>query len=348
MNVAEVSAIAREWVEQYGSRLPGYCAAHLMGSVPALPKTAAFPPYRDVDIAIISSEGKKDDEHNVEVSYRGVIIECGFYGTDEYASAEVLLANPGLAPHLAVDSVLHDPHGLLRAVQPLVAHGYRRRHWVLARCEVEKRDALDLLQKLGHAAATDEYLGVLYPLVAQPLCGLIAVAHLCAPTHRRCLGMTHDLLHQAGRPELHEALLDLLGYTTLTRTQVESWLQPLSTAFDRAVAVKRSPSPYGFKVHAHIRPYFVEGARELIEEGLHREAMWWLVSGFYVCNAVIQNDGDAGEKGYFEDVYRAMLGSLATETPSERQARTLRARRLAGEMFALADKTVAAHPLVIP
>ena len=85
----------------------------------------------------------------------------------------------------------------------------------------------------------------------------------------------------------------------------------------------------------------------MIEQGLHREAMWWLVFGYYACNAVIQNDGNADEKEYYQDHCRAIFGALARETAPERQAHILRARRLTDELFALADKIVADHPLVL-
>src|SRR6185436_11012191 len=134
--------------------------------------------------------------------------------------------------------------------------------------------------------------------------------------------------------------LDLLGHAALSCAEVKRWLEPTGAAFDRAVAVKRSPSPFGFKLHAHVRPYLVEGARELIEAGLHREAMWWLALGYFACNATIQNDGHADEQAYYQARYHEILGPLPTDTPAERQARTLRARRLADELFVLADELV--------
>jgi hypothetical protein len=255
----------------------------------------------------------------------------------------VLLSNPELAPHLAVDSVLYDSEGLLAAVQPIVAREYQRRRWVLARCEWEKRDALQMLDQLEQVESLDDYMLTLYMLVGSSLCGLLTVANLQVPTNRRCLANARELLREAGRPELHDALLDLLGHAHLSRQEVEAWWEPM---FDRAVAVKRSPSPLGFKLHAHLRPYLVEGTRELIEEGFHREAMWALGIAYLICNAAIQNDGNAGEKAYYEARYREILGPVAKDTPAERQARARRARRLADELFVLADELVARNPLV--
>jgi hypothetical protein len=347
MNVAETIAVVREWFERHGRYMRGCRAAHLMGGITALPPDAPFATYRDIDMAIITNEEPKDDQDILEVSYRNLIIEAGFYRPDQYHSAQELLADPALAPHLAVDSILYDPEGLLAAVQPIVAQEYRQRRWVLARCDWEKRDALQMLDQLEHVETLNDYMFTLYMLVGSSLCGLLAVANLQVPTHRRCLANARELLRQVGRTELHDALLDLLGHAKMSRQEVEAWWESVGAMFDRAVAVKRSPSPLGFKLHAHIRPYLIEGVGELIEGGQHREAMWVLALVYFACNAAIQNDGTADEKPYYQAQYHKILGSLATDTLAGRQTRALRARRLADQIFVVADELVACNPLVM-
>lgn len=357
MKVAETISIVREWVEQNGPQLPGFQAAHLIGSVTTMPQDASFPDYGDVDIALVcnveteqehvSPGGLIAERENLEVLYRDVIIECGFCSAGEYRSAETLLSNPELAPHLAVDSVLYDPHGLLGAVQPIVAREYRRRRWVQARCAAKQQETWQHLEELERAETPDDYIGAILWLVGTGLCGLLEVANLRATTHRRCLIIAHDLLSQAGRPDLHEALLALLGHADLARPEVEGWLTAMGEAFDRAVTVKRSPTSYTFKLHAHIRPYIVESARELIEEGFHREAMWWIALVYFACNITIQNDGSADEKATYAARTREIFMPLSVEAASERQARYIRARRLTDELFVLADEMVAHHPSVV-
>jgi len=346
MKVAETIAIAREWVEQKGRRQPGFRAAHLMGSLTVLPREASFPIYRDVDIGIVLSGEAWSEQENVGGPYRGLVIDCGFYPDECYHSPEVVLSDPGLAPHLAADSVLCDPHGMLGKIQDVVVREYARRHWVRTRCESQKRLALHRLDQLDQADSVENFCETLYLLVVQPLCGLLAIACLRNPTHRRSLALARELLMQAGRPALHEALLDLLGHASLSREEVSAWLEPLSAAFEYAVAVKRSPSPFGFKVHPDFLPYFVEGARELIDEGLHREAMWWLVCGYWLSNAVIQNDGSPEAKALHYAQFGRIRGTLVTSTALERHTRTRVARRIADEIFALADELVDQNQLI--
>jgi hypothetical protein len=339
IRVADVVALACSWVEAHAAQLPGFQGAHLMGGLSTLPDDAPFPTYRDVDVAVVV-DGGDDEQPPSEYLYCGLMIEVGQYAPARYHSAAQVLGDPALAPHLAAGRVLADPHGLLRAIQPEVARAYGQPEWVVARCSAAKRQALALLAELDGAESFDAYLPALVFLVVEPLCSLPALATLRPPTHRRALALAGEILTRVGRPELHEGLLDLLGFAQLTRDEVESWLAPVAEAYDRAVTVKRSPSPYAFKLHAHLRPYFIAGAQELIDEGKHREAMWWLLFGYTISNSTLQQDAEADEWSYHQAQLGRMLGVLAMEPESARRIRALRARQLADQLFVLVDELV--------
>jgi hypothetical protein len=342
--VAETINIAREWVKLHGRQIPGLRAAHLGGSLTSLPPEMPFPSYRDVDILLVKDAGSTSGEQNLELPYRGLTLECGFCGLEEYRSVEKLLADPGLGPHLLADSVLYDPEGLLGPLQSELRRLWAERRWALARCEVEKRDALRALEQSEQAASIGERVVGLYDLTIS-LTGLLAVASLRNPTHRRCLALGRELLAHAGRLDLHEELLDLLGYATIQHSEVESWIAATAVAFDLAIAVHRSPSAFDFKLHAHVRPIFIEGSQELVDEGLHREAMWWLSTAYYIANAAIQNDGSADQRR-FHQAELVRIQPLFTDSQDEWSVRTVRARRIAGEIFALADQLVANNPRI--
>ena len=339
IRVADAIGVARSWVEEHAVHVPGFQGAHLMGGLSTLPDDAPFPNYRDVDIAVIV-DGADDEQPPSEHHYRGLMIEAGQYAPARYHSAAQVLVDPALAPHLAAGRVLADPHGLLGAVQPEVTRTYAQPEWVAARCSAAKRQALALLAELDGAESFDAYLPALVFLVVEPLCGLPAIATLHTPTHRRALALASDILTRVGRLELHEGLLDLLGFAQLTRDEVESWLAPVAEAYNRAVVVKRSPSPYAFKLYAHLQPYFTTGAQELIDEGKHREAMWWLLFGYTISNSTLQQDAEADERSYHQAQVGRMLGVLATEQEAARRIRALRARQLADQLFVLADELV--------
>src|SRR5262249_36536261 len=155
---------------------------------------------------------------------------------------------------------------------------YAQQRWVLARCGYEQQVVMQTLEGLCHTASPPEAVWLLSSM-ALFLAGLLTEASLRPPTHRRCLVLLRDVLHAAGRRDLHEAVLQLLGWAHLRRAEVEAYLGDCALAFDRAVAVTRTPVPFQFKLKPHVRPYIIAGAQEMIDQGYHREAMFW-ISGF--------------------------------------------------------------------
>jgi hypothetical protein len=326
--------------------MPGFCGAYLTGGINAMPPDAPFPLYRDVDMHIVLEEGGKSTQDNLELEYEGLILECGFKGRAEYHPPESVLANPHIAPNLAVDSILSDPTGLLKKTHQVVAKELARRRWVVARSDYEKKRALGHLEQLSQADSPFEALLQLW-WFASFLSGLVAVASLKLPTHRKALVLMKELLQSQDRLDLHEELLTVLGYADMSREKVGFYLQECTVAFDRAVAVKRGPSFWGFKLRPHIRPYVIEGAQEMIDEGHHREAMYWIEAFFVIALAVIQNDAPQEEKPRFQATFGRLLADRGLRTPDDWGSRLRQARSLADEVFKVADDIVEHNPQVM-
>ncbi len=344
MNVGQVITYAKEWVELYGSRIPGFRGAHLMGSILALPHDAPFPSYRDVDFNIVC-EGAPDTETH-DVAYKGLILEYSTVSIERYRSPEDVLANPELAANLAVDGILADPVGVLAPLQQAVAAQYAQRRWVLARCGYEKQVVMQALEGLRNATEPAESLWLLSSCILF-LSGLLAEACLRPPTHRRCLVLMGEVLHAQERADLHEAALQLLGLAHLRRHQVEQYLRDCAEAFDRAVAVTRTPVPFQFKLQAHVRPYIIAGAQEMIDQGYHREAMFW-ISGFLMfANAAIQHDAPDAERPIFQAKYDRLVAELGIQTPADVAMRLRDVDALATEIFAVADALIEQRPTLV-
>src|SRR5690349_7017040 len=133
MNVAYVKQIVKRWVETNVDRWPGLRAAHLVGGITARPDDAEYPSYKDVDVHLIFEDGSPALRHEgpfphiLEVSYQSLSIESGLKPVSLYDSPETVLANPEIAYHLTVDSILHDPTGLLADLRRHVTPEYPRR-----------------------------------------------------------------------------------------------------------------------------------------------------------------------------------------------------------------------------
>ena len=339
MDVKQVVQLANEWVELYGKQVQGFCGAYLNGGINFLLPHAPFPPYCDVDLIVVLQQGGKSSQENLELAYKGLILECGFKGLAEYDSPASVLANPHLAPNLAVNSVLSDPTGLLTRTHQAVAQEYTRRQWVVARCNYEKKRALGHLAQWSEADSPFEVLTQLW-WFANFLAGSIAVASLKPPTHRRALVLMQELLQAQGQLDQHEEMLSVLGFGHMSLETVEFYMQECAVAFDRAVAVKRTPFPWDVKLHAHIRPYAIEGSREMIDAGYHREAMFAIELFLVLSIIAIQNDAPEEDKPPFQALFGRFLGDLGVTTPADWRSRLERAKKLAEEIFRVADEIV--------
>jgi hypothetical protein len=353
MKVREVKKLAKEWVLEHGILEPGYAGAYLVGGLNTFPDEAEYPLYRDVDIVLTIDDpdgtrlpqGRNVFKRNQEFFYKGLLLEIGFRDFAGFRDVEAILSNPGRAPNLAVNSLLTDPTGVLSQSHRRVAQAYARRKWVQIRLAIAKGDTLDTLAELDsllNAGETPDpsYFGS----VAHRLSGTLAVAHLQFPTSRRCLVVMKELLSQADRLALHERILQWLGYANLSREQVEAYLADAASAFDLAVAVKPSDASGSFKLHRHLRPYFVQGAGEMIEEGHHREAMLWIDICFRVAASGIENHAVEAEREQFREKLHHLRATLGFDDPDECQRRIEQAKAVVQEVFVLVDEVVATHP----
>jgi hypothetical protein len=340
MRVGEIGDIAQEWVDVHGRHIVGFCGSYLFGSIATMPPDAPFATYRDVDLIVVLDTGTKSTDENLEVAYKGLMLEVGFIGVEEHHDVEAVLARPDRAGTLAHTRILADPLGVLVPLQRAVAASYTEQQWVLARCEVEKQTVRSSLEQMAQPPAPLPRLlslvGVMFGLS-----GLLAVANLEMPTSRRALIIMKRSLDGMRRSESYTEVLRLCGVENLRAEQVERFHRAMLTAFDRAVEVKQTVVPYSFKVASHTRPYADEAIDEMIREGHHREAAFYLALPYGGINAIIQNDAEDHEKAVVQAGYDKLLDALDLLHPHHWSDRVQRAHALATEMFRLADAAVA-------
>jgi hypothetical protein len=338
--VGEVIEIAREWVVVHGRQLAGFAGAYLWGGITALPVEALFPLYRDVDIVVVLTEGAR--EENLEVLYRGVMLEVISQNLDAHRDVEAVLADPSMAPNLATTQILADPTGILGPLQQAVAAAFDLRRWVQARCDAEREAAERHLAAMREATGPLEGRDHLW-LLLNALSGLLAIASLERPTTRRTLTLLGELLEAQGRPELREAALELWGSARLSRAEVQAMLDLSLVAFDRSVEVYQTPTPFGFTIRAHLRPYLAGATQEMIDEGNHREATFWIMALASESYLVLHNDAPEWERPMFAAQWQAMNESLGYTKAGAWVERVAAAERLAEEIYLLADGLAGSH-----
>jgi hypothetical protein len=359
MNVQQAKETARAWVEANASAWPGLRAAHLVGGITSLPHEAPFPASKDVDVHLIVDEANAGLEVDgpgpniLEIAYDGLAIEAGVKSRADYASAETVLANPEIAYHLTVDSILFDPGGWLRALQEPVQRDYARRRWVLARLAHERRGFAGAFDFLSSVATTWGASGEVNVLgyTTTFLAAALAVARLCPP--RLGVGALihlHEHLAALGRLDLHEKILAVLGTADVSPERATALLREGAEAFDLALALRQRPHPFlpgEHKLYPHLRPYVVDGSRDMIAAGYHREALPWIAALSLATTDLILFAGPEEVRPEFVARRAALLRELGFAHEAARAAKRARMCELGERVFALTEEIVAAHPAIV-
>jgi hypothetical protein len=356
MNVQQAKLAAQDWVNANANQYQGLRAAHLVGSITTLPADMDFPPYKDVDMHLIFDDGSPILEprgpfpHILETSHQGLMLEGGYKPMTDYASADVVLANPEIAHHLLEDSVLYDPDGLLDNLQTAVKQDYPKRQWVMVRLEHDRQGLMGIYEILPMARerfgipGQIQMMGYSFTKISASL----STAKLRAPsTGSRTFLKIRDILIEHNREDLHESMLELFGLGNMTVSAVASLLEEGIEAFDLAVEVRRSPHFFQHKLKAHLKPYFVESCKSLMVEGYPDHAMLWLIAFYGSACEVIKIDGPPELKPKFTARLERLVSMMGMDSQEVVDERWATARKLHEELLVLAHEIAAQNPDIV-
>src|SRR5689334_15886485 len=84
MRVNEAVELAREWVRECGSQLPGFKGAHLSGSMNQLPRDAVLPDSADIDVYYLVDDVTPFRQD--KFLFRGAFLETVPMSVEDYTS----------------------------------------------------------------------------------------------------------------------------------------------------------------------------------------------------------------------------------------------------------------------
>jgi hypothetical protein len=175
---------------------------------------------------------------------------------------------------------------------------------------------------------------------------VLLVAGLKNPTVRRRYAAVRELLADYGRLEFHETLLELLGCGSMSRERVEQHLATLTDTFDAAAAVSSTSFPFASDITDAARPIAIGGSRDLIERGLHREAVFWIAATYSRCQKILHHDAPADAKERLDPGYRQLLDDLGVASSGELRRRREEVERLLPPLWEEAEAIMAANPAI--
>jgi hypothetical protein len=343
--VRDAKTSARQWVEEVASHQPGFRGAFLHGSINWLSDDVPLPNNSDIDVIVVLDRPEFSHAPG-KLSHEGVLLDVSHLGAHELQSAEEVLGNSHLAGSFRGASVIADPTGELTRLQEAVARDYAKREWVERRCEhaigkIQRfLDGIDPGAPL-HDQATSWLFGT------GVTTHVLLVAGLRNPTVRKRYVAVRELLDEYDQLDVHEELLGLLGVRDLAHDQVQRHLDSMTSALDAAKDVIRTPFFFASDISDNARHIAIEGTQELIDAGLHREAMFWIAATYSRCQKVLHTDAPPDERDVHTPGYFAMLADLGIAVPADLLTRADEVRAFLLRLREVAAGIIAANPEIV-
>lgn len=155
-----------------------------------------------------------------------------------------------------------------------------------------------------------------------------------------------DILAEYHRLDLFDEVLDILGFSRLSKEQVDQFLREGAEAFDLAVRIRRTPLSVQHKLNPHQRDHFIEACKSLITKQRSLYATPWLAMYYLGSTEVIRLDGDAEQKEIYAARQQQFLAALGLDTQAARDEGFRRLSQIRKSLFELANEIVASNPAI--
>ena len=345
MKVTEAKARARRWVEEEAASLPGFYGAFYTGSTLWLPDDADIAPTSDLDLWVVFD--RPPPNKLGKFLYRDVLLEVSFVERDQLLSAEHVLGDYHMAGSFRRPGVILDPTGALTRMQEAVSRDFATLRWVRARCAAARDRVIERLGALDESLAFhDQVIGWLFPTGVTT--HIVLVAGLQNPTIRTRYRAAHDLLAKYDLLAAYPMFLELLGCNGLTRAQVAQHLAALIEVFDTAKTFAPATSfPFATDISDVARPIAIDGSRDLIEQGYHREAVFWIVATYSRCQKILEYAAPLA-MSRFDPAYRRLTADLGITSWADIKQRRETVIAALPRVSEVADAIIAANPHILP
>jgi hypothetical protein len=344
LNVAHAKEVARQWISEAAAPMPGFAGAFFHGSINWLADDAVIPAASDVDVMVVADVATPPAKLGKFV-YRDVLLEVSYLAADELGSPEAILGQSHLAGSFHTASVILDPTGRLTELQAAVARDYTKRRWVERRCEHARDKILTFLDGIDAAAPFHDQV-TSWLFATGVTTHVLLVAGLKNPTVRTRYLAARRLLAEYGCLDVYEELLDLLGCARIGRARVAHHLAALAQVFDVAKTMVKTPFFFASDISDVARPIALDGSREMIERGDHREAVFWIVATSCRCQKILYQDAPADVQARFRPAFWDLLAELGINSSDDLQRRGQLVRAFLPRLQEVAAAIMAANPAI--
>jgi hypothetical protein len=344
VRASEAQQLAKRWIKEHRETIPGYRGAYLAGSLCWLDDEDLVSTFSDIDIHLIVDDAELRAKPG-KFEYRGALLEVSIEPRSLIDDPESTLGTSAVAASIARHKILDDPECLLRPAFDWIAAEYPREHRAIERMDAIQASIARRVTSIDDSAPFHDQAMWVFP--AGVTTHLLLTAGLGNPTVRRRFVETRRLLEAYGEPEVLDRLLHFVGSDAVTPEMARHHFQNLVPVYDATAALGDTGSRWVSDVSADARRISIGGTRELLDQGYHRETMWWIVATFTRClNVIATTENDALFR-QADAAFRSLMDDLGLTSVDELRARADEIVAALPAIREVADRILARNPGVI-
>lgn len=333
---------AAEWVREHGRRVAGYSGAYFSGSTVGRSEAEPLAIGSDVDVIVVLEGGETPPKPG-KMIYRDTLLEITYIPSVQLASAERVLGSYHLAGSFRTDTVIDDPKGWLHSLQRQVSARFAEKKWVELRAKEAWNRVDQGLRSLNPASPLfEQVMSWLFPTGV--MAHVILVAALRNPTVRLRYSAARDVLKHYGHDEIYPEMLGFLGCADWTPARAEHHLGTLEKVFDAAAIAARTPFPFSSDITPEAKSIAIDGSRELIGRGEHREAAFWMAATFSRCYHILAVDAETAARRHCEAFFARFLADLGIRSSEDLCRRAEAGLRFLPSLWETAERIMFANP----
>jgi hypothetical protein len=344
MLVRDAKEIARQWVVEEASKMDSFYGAYFSGSTNWMPDDAPMPRTSDVDVKVVVDDRTKYQSYTKK-SANGVVLDVSYINFEDFQSPAPMLVTYHATLHFTTPNIILDPTGQLGKIQEAVVREYATREWVSKRCEnafERLRSSLD--RWYTKSMWPEKVFWWLYPFPV--IFHVILVANLENPAVGNAFYHGKATLDQYGHQSFDEEVLRLLGSEKMSKAQVLDHLTALEELFDVAKTFVKTPFFGATNIADDARPIVIDRNRQHINEGYHREALFWITVYVAICQIALHNDAPKEVQDRFAPAFQDLLDDLGLSTLSDLQRRAKELQAFLPRVWEIAEDILARNPAI--
>lgn len=278
--IGDAIAIAAGWIA--ASDLL-FTSAFIGGSMACADPALPYDPTSDIDCYLVLA-GDPPDGKIGKITVDGVLLDVSWLPWHQLAGAE---SHAVLASLLQFGRIVRDEDGALTILRQVISGRFATDEMIARRLDdMRARIRGGLAVDSSHLATPEQVMNWLFPATLATHMPL--VAHCVPLTVRKRFVAAKKVME----PAVYESLLALYGFDDVTAERAQQWLLDTALLFDHVAPMAASSTRFwASDIRSDARDIAIGGSQRLIDAGMHREALYWIIATRVRCLTVLNDEG---------------------------------------------------------